>query len=213
MLLLGRATGAYAGNISFTHAIFKRVQGAYVAGFGTTDGGHFDNANPMGGFCPALSRPSQRHPEQARRQRRRHGAAWSLATGADQHPRRQPAPANVQAVAWAAQLDPGQRAGRPSMWSVMPPPEPAGPACRMAGRRSALLLRDAALALRALRGAVRASRLRVGARDHTEAVPRRRDPAPDHAGRANWSRRPRSWRGCAAIAWATSRWSTPRTIG
>jgi hypothetical protein len=52
MLPLGRATGAHVpGNTSFSHAIFKRFQGAYVAGFGTTDGGHFDNANPMGGFC------------------------------------------------------------------------------------------------------------------------------------------------------------------
>jgi hypothetical protein len=39
------------GNTSFTHAIFKRLQGAYVAGFGTTDNGHFDNMNPMGGLC------------------------------------------------------------------------------------------------------------------------------------------------------------------
>lgn len=39
------------GNTSFTHAIFKRLQGAYVAGIGTTDGGHFDPVNPMGGFC------------------------------------------------------------------------------------------------------------------------------------------------------------------
>ncbi len=39
------------GNTSFNYAIFKRFQGAYVAGIGSPDGGHFDNANPTGGFC------------------------------------------------------------------------------------------------------------------------------------------------------------------
>ena len=39
------------GNISFNYAIFKRLQGAYVAGIGTATGGHMDPANPMGGFC------------------------------------------------------------------------------------------------------------------------------------------------------------------
>ena len=39
------------GNTSFNYAVFKRFQGAYVAGIGSPAGGHFDNANPMGGFC------------------------------------------------------------------------------------------------------------------------------------------------------------------
>ena len=39
------------GNISFNYAIFKRLQGAYVAGIGTATGFHMDPVNPMGGFC------------------------------------------------------------------------------------------------------------------------------------------------------------------
>jgi len=39
------------GNTSFNYAIFKRLQGAYVAGIGTATGFHMDPANPMGGFC------------------------------------------------------------------------------------------------------------------------------------------------------------------
>ena len=47
------------GNTSFNYAIFKRFQGAYVAGIGSPAGGHFDDANPMGGFC--LLYPSHPH--------------------------------------------------------------------------------------------------------------------------------------------------------
>jgi hypothetical protein len=47
------------GITSFNHAIFKRFQGAYVAGIGSPDGGHFDPANPYGGF--SLLYPSHPH--------------------------------------------------------------------------------------------------------------------------------------------------------
>lgn len=47
------------GKTSFNHAIFKRFQGAYVAGFGSPDGGHFDPATPFGGF--SLLYPSHPH--------------------------------------------------------------------------------------------------------------------------------------------------------
>ena len=39
------------GKTSFNYAIFRRLQGGYIAGYNNTDGGHFDNVNPMGGFC------------------------------------------------------------------------------------------------------------------------------------------------------------------
>ena len=38
-------------NTSFSYAVFRRLQAAYVAGIGTATGGHMDPVNPMGGFC------------------------------------------------------------------------------------------------------------------------------------------------------------------
>lgn len=39
------------GNMSFTYAVFRRLQGAFVAGWGTTTGAHFEPQTPTGGFC------------------------------------------------------------------------------------------------------------------------------------------------------------------
>jgi hypothetical protein len=39
------------GNISFNYAIFKRLQGAYVAGINKATDYHMDPVNPLGGFC------------------------------------------------------------------------------------------------------------------------------------------------------------------
>jgi hypothetical protein len=113
------------GNTSFNYAIFKRFQGAYVAGIGSPVGGHFDNANPMGGFC--LLYPS--HP---------HGILKVLGAGA---------PAGLAGLTPLAPTNvptdsplynmftpsfgppntiPANVPVGPNMWPVMPPPEPPG---------------------------------------------------------------------------------------
>jgi hypothetical protein len=112
-------------NTSFNYAIFKRFQGAYVSGIGSPAGGHFDNANPMGGF--SLLYPS--HP---------HGIMKTLGAGA---PAGLPglSPLGATNVATASPLYnmlapsfnppntvPANITFAGESWPVMPPPEPPG---------------------------------------------------------------------------------------
>lgn len=114
------------GNASFTHAIFKRLQGAYVAGFGTTDGGHFDNANPMGGFC--LLYPG--HPNGILNKLGPGAQAMGLVGLSPLAPTNTPTDSPLYDM-FAPSFGPPNTipANVPvggKMWPVMPPPEPPG---------------------------------------------------------------------------------------
>ena len=114
------------GNTSFTHAIFKRLQGAYVAGINSTDGGHFDNASPMGGFC--LLYPD--HPNGILNKLGANAAAMGLVGLSPLAPTTNPPDSPLWQM-FNTSLGPPNTipqnvAVGANLWPVMPPPEPPG---------------------------------------------------------------------------------------
>ena len=113
------------GNTSFNYSIFKRLQGAYIKGFGSTDSGHFDNTNPMGGFC--LLYPN--HPNGILNKLGA-GAPTGLAGLSPLAPTNVPADSPLYNM-FAPSFGPPNTIPQnvpvgPNMWPVMPPPEPPG---------------------------------------------------------------------------------------
>ena len=115
------------GKTSFTYAIFKRFQGAFVAGWGTTDSGHFSDANPLGGFC--LLYPH--HPHGIMKTLGA-GAPAGLAgltpLGASTVPTDSPLYNMLAPSFKPPNMVPADIAFAGNTWPVMPPPEPPGQA-------------------------------------------------------------------------------------
>ncbi len=114
------------GNTSFNYAIFKRLQGAYVAGIGTATGFHMDPANPMGGFC--LLYPD--HPNGILGKIANNNA-MGLAGLAPLAPTPTPADSPLfdmlSAGLGAPDTIPNNVAVGGQMWPIMPPPEQVDP--------------------------------------------------------------------------------------
>ncbi|MBN9091331.1 MAG: hypothetical protein J0J01_30815 [Reyranella sp.] len=113
------------GKTSFAYAIFKRFQGAYVAGIGTTDGGHFDDANPMGGFC--LLYPH--HPHGILKVLGNNappGLAGQTPLGATNVPTDSPLYNMLAPSFKPPNMVPAEISFAGKTWPVMPPPEPPG---------------------------------------------------------------------------------------